>query len=197
MSTILDVLERKGVDVYCIEPGATVFQAVQCMVEQGVGSLLVTDQAQRDQRALMRGIITERDYLSKVVIRGKTSRRTPVAEIMSQLRCVVGPDDEVDACLAIMTDRRIRYLPVVAGERILGIVSMGDLTKHEVVEQRNEIDHIVAYMQGIPGPATFESICYGRGERIRGRTRLAGHAHPRSHNDPSAHNRHVERWNWR
>jgi signal-transduction protein with cAMP-binding, CBS, and nucleotidyltransferase domain len=164
MGTILDVLQDKGTDVYCIDVRATVFEAVGAMVENNVGSLLVTDQALLPDYAPACGIITERDYLSKIVIRGKTSHNTAVSEIMSPLTRVAGIDDDIDACLCVMTELRIRHLPVVQDGNIVGLVSLGDLTKRKLLETRTDFDRVLGYLQGVPSLLTYESICYGSGK---------------------------------
>ena len=143
MATIDDVLCRKGTAVHTISPGATVFEAIGRMVEHNVGSLLVTDE---DGDPV--GIITERDYLRKVALRGRTSQTTAVSEIMTVGIIAVSADDNVDDCLALMTVRRIRHLPVLEHGRPIGLVSVGDLVKQKLSIQRFEIDQLTAYIQG-------------------------------------------------
>jgi len=143
MATIDDVLCHKGTAVHTISPGATVFEAIGRMVERNVGSLLVTDE---DGEPI--GIITERDYLRKVALRGRTSQTTSVSEIMTEGIIAVSPTDDVDDCLALMTMRRIRHLPVLEHGRPVGLVSVGDLVKQKLNVQRFEIDQLTAYIQG-------------------------------------------------
>src|SRR5262245_25054283 len=135
MATIDDVLCRKGTAVHTISPEATVFEAIGRMVEHNVGSLLVAD---GDGEPV--GIITERDYLRKVALCGRTSHTTAVREIMSVGVISVCSADDVDDCLALMTMRRIRHLPVVDDGRLVGLVSVGDLVKQKLSVQRFEID---------------------------------------------------------
>ena len=145
MSTVSEILREKGSGVYVIDPHATVFDAVARMVRHGVGALVVTE----DDCVL--GIITERDYLRKIAIEGRTSRTTMVHEIMSSPVVAVRPSDDLNACLALMTERRLRHLPVVDGGRLIGIVSIGDLVKRKVVEQQGEIERLVDYIQTSSG----------------------------------------------
>src|SRR6185436_15304536 len=127
MATIDDVLCRKGTAVHTISPGATVFEAIGRMVEHNVGSLLVTDE---DGEPV--GMITERDYLRKVALLGRTSHTTRVEEIMTIGIISVSLADDVDDCLALMTVRRIRHLPVLDHGRPVGLVSVGDLVKQKL-----------------------------------------------------------------
>ena len=140
MGTIADILEDKGTDVHTISPDATVFEAVSLMVEHNVGALMVLD---GDEIA---GIITERDYLRRVAVVGRTSRETSVSEIMTRPVVYAGSDTEIEEAMAIMTDRRFRHLPVVDGGRLRGIVSIGDLVKYRSKEQAFEIKYLTEYI---------------------------------------------------
>jgi signal-transduction protein with cAMP-binding, CBS, and nucleotidyltransferase domain len=140
MSTVSEILGDKGGDVLRIDAGASVFEAVQQMVEANVGSLLVTDG--RD----IAGIVTERDYLRRVTLEGRTDRDTAVGEIMSSPLVVVTPETEIDECMAVMTDRRIRHLPVVEGGDVIGIVSIGDIVKFKSKQQSFEIQYLTDYI---------------------------------------------------
>jgi signal-transduction protein with cAMP-binding, CBS, and nucleotidyltransferase domain len=140
MSTVSEILGDKGGDVLRIDAGASVFEAVQQMVEANVGSLLVTDG--RD----IAGIVTERDYLRRVTLEGRTDRDTAVGEIMSSPLVVVTPETEIDECMAVMTDRRIRHLPVVEGGNVIGIVSIGDIVKFKSKQQSFEIQYLTDYI---------------------------------------------------
>ena len=141
MSTVSDVLREKGSHVYNIDPHATVFDAIAQMVRYGVGALMVIE----DDNVL--GILTERDYLRKVAIEGRTSRTTMVHEIMSSPVIAVRPSDDLNQCLALMTERRVRHLPVIERGRLIGLVSIGDLVKRKVFEQQGEIERLVDYIQ--------------------------------------------------
>jgi CBS domain-containing protein len=140
MSKVSDILGDKGSRVLRIDAGSSVYEAVQEMVEANVGSLLVTD---RDDIV---GIVTERDYLRRVTLEGRTDRETPVGEIMSSPLVVVTPETDIDECMAIMTDRRIRHLPVVEDGDVIGVVSIGDLVKFKSKQQSFEIQYLTDYI---------------------------------------------------
>ncbi|WP_395738236.1 CBS domain-containing protein [Prosthecobacter sp.] len=136
------LLEHKGRDIWTITPSATVFQAIQMMSEKNIGALPVVEGTK------LVGIISERDYMSKVAIKGKSSKATPVSDIMVRDVVSVGPDQSVSGCLEIITEHRIRHLPVVDGETLLGIVSIGDLVKWTIATQRMTIEQLNAYISG-------------------------------------------------
>lgn len=140
MSKVSDILRDKGSSVLSIEAGSSVFEAVQEMVEANVGSLLVTD------RGDIVGIVTERDYLRRVTLEGRTDRDTAVGEIMTAPLVVVTPETDIDECMAIMTDRRIRHLPVVRDGDVVGVVSIGDLVKFRSKQQSFEIQYLTDYI---------------------------------------------------
>jgi CBS domain-containing protein len=142
MACIAEVLAKKGRQVYTIERTATVYDAVQRMVDHNAGSLLVVDGAR------ICGIITERDYLRQIVLRGRTSKTTQVGEIMSGNLVVVDPDRSIEECLAIMTEARIRHLPVLSEDALLGVVSIGDLVKHLTADQKFQIKYLTDYITG-------------------------------------------------
>jgi CBS domain-containing protein len=141
MSNLSEILAGKGGDVLKIEAGASVFEAVQTMVEANVGSLLVTDGGE------IVGIVTERDYLRRVTLEGRTDKDTPVGEIMTSPLIVVTPETSIDECMAVMTDRRIRHLPVVDGGEVVGVVSIGDLVKFKSKLQSFEIQYLTDYIK--------------------------------------------------
>ena len=140
MSKVSEILADKGGDVLRIEASASVFEAVEQMVAANVGSLLVTDGGD------IVGIVTERDYLRRVTLEGRTDRETAVGEIMTAPLLVVTPETDVDECMALMTDRRIRHLPVVDGGEVVGLVSIGDLVKFKSRQQRFEIQYLTDYI---------------------------------------------------
>jgi CBS domain-containing protein len=144
MDQIDDVLRVKGSRVYTIAPTATVFEAISAMVEFDVGSLLVMD------AMLPVGIITERDYLRKVAVLGRTSRETRVVEIMSRMPHAISPGHSVDECLELMTEYRVRHLPVLNHGHLVGIVSVGDLVKHKLMVQDHAIEQLTRYIHGYP-----------------------------------------------
>jgi CBS domain-containing protein len=142
MNRLSEILDDKGGDVLTIDAEATVFEAVERMAEANVGSLLVTEQGE------ITGIVTERDYLRRVTLQGRTDRETAVREIMSSPLIVVTPDRTIDECMALMTDRRIRHLPVTEGGKVVGLVSIGDLVKFKSKQQSFEIQYLTDYITG-------------------------------------------------
>jgi CBS domain-containing protein len=141
MTTVRQLLEHKGHDIAVVDADATVFEAIALMAERNIGSLLVME----DESLV--GIVTERDYARKVVLRGKASPTTPVREVMSAHVITVSPDETVEECMTLMTDRRVRHLPVVEGTRLIGIISIGDLVQSIIGEQRSIIDHLEQYIR--------------------------------------------------
>jgi CBS domain-containing protein len=140
--TIRQLLEQKGGKICFIHPDATVFEAIAKMADNDVGSLLVIE-----QDALV-GIITERHYARDVVLKGKTSPATPVREIMEKDVVTVRPEQRVEECMAIMTERRVRHLPVIEGGKLVGIVSIGDLVKSIIGNQKFVIAQLEHYIHG-------------------------------------------------
>jgi CBS domain-containing protein len=140
VNQVSQILEEKGHDVLQIEADASVSEAVKRMVEANVGSLLVTE------RGEITGIITERDYLRRVTVEGRTDEDTSVREIMSSPLVVVTPQTSIDECMALMTDRRIRHLPVTDRGRVVGIVSIGDVVKFKSKQQSFEIKFLHEYI---------------------------------------------------
>ena len=140
MNTLSEILEEKGSDVLRIEANASVLEAVKQMVDANVGSLLVTDGA-RDI-----GIVTERDYLRRVALAERTELGTAVREIISSPLIVATPQTSVDECMALMTDRRIRHVPVVDGPEVVGLVSIGDLVKFKSKLQSFELKYLTEYI---------------------------------------------------
>ena len=140
MNRVSEILDEKGQDVFVIDANASVFDAVQRMVERNVGSLLVTEEGE------IRGIVTERDYLRRVTLEGRTDRDTSVREIMSAPLVVVTPETSLDECMAVMTNRRIRHLTVVVEGRVVGLISIGDIVKFQSRQQTFEIQHLTEYI---------------------------------------------------
>jgi CBS domain-containing protein len=140
--TIESILNQKRGEVWSISPDATVYDAVAMMAEKNVGALLVVE----DGRLV--GIISERDYTRKVMLRGKRSRETLVREIMSTSLTTVDPKQSVDECLRFMTEKRIRHLPVVKNGDICGVISIGDLVKHVISVQSATLDQLERYISG-------------------------------------------------
>jgi len=142
VSTVSQILRAKGNKVFQVEATATVFEAIKQMVAANVGALLVTDGSQ------IIGIMTERDYLRRVTLEGRTDKEARVEEIMSSPLIYVTPDASIEECMALMTDRRIRHLPVVDGDDVVGLVSIGDLVKFQTKEQSFRIQYLTEYITG-------------------------------------------------
>jgi len=140
--TIDAILNQKSGEVYSISPEATVYEAISLMAEKNVGALLVV------QEENLVGILSERDYTRKVMLRGKRSRETFVREIMSSQLTTVDSKESVDDCLRFMTDKRIRHLPVVDEGQLRGVISIGDLVKHVISVQSATLDHLERYISG-------------------------------------------------
>jgi CBS domain-containing protein len=140
MNKVAEILEEKGHDVLRIEASASIYDAVKRMVDRNVGALLVMDGGE------VAGIVTERDYLRRVALQGRPDEETPVREIMSSPLVVVTPETSIDECMALMTDRRIRHLPVVDGGEVAGIVSIGDVVKFKSKQQSFEIQFLHDYI---------------------------------------------------
>lgn len=142
MKTIKEILEAKGSEVWTIAPDASVMDAISLMAEKEVGALVVTEDGK------LVGIISERDYARKVILKGRASRDTRVQEIMAKRVICTQPDQSVDECMALMTEKRVRHLPVMSDGQLVGIVSVGDLVKSIIADQQFVIDQLVRYITG-------------------------------------------------
>jgi CBS domain-containing protein len=140
MAKATELLEAKGHAIYAITPEEPVLAAVELMADKGIGAVLVM----RDETLV--GILSERDYARKVVLKGRSSAETAVWEIMSAPVVCVGPDDTVNTCMLVMTERRLRHLPVVRDGKVLGVLSIGDLVKQVIEEQQQEIATLQRYI---------------------------------------------------
>ena len=140
--TIDAILAQKGTEIFSTSPDATVFEAIELMANKNVGALLVLEEGK------LVGLISERDYTRKVMLRGKRSRETLVSEIMSSGLTIVHSREPVENCMRMMTDKRIRHLPVVDGETIRGVISIGDLVKWIIATQSAAIAHLEMYISG-------------------------------------------------
>jgi CBS domain-containing protein len=140
MKTLKQLLEAKGREVYTIEPGARVFDALKLMADKGVGALIVTEGGR------IAGVISERDYARKVILLGKSSHELQVREIMTGKVITVDPGQSVEECMALMTEKRIRHLPVTEGERLIGVLSIGDLVKEVIAAQQQTIAQLESYI---------------------------------------------------
>jgi len=142
MRLVKHLLEGKGSAIFAIDPRKPVLEAIRMMAEKHVGALLVIDGGK------LIGIVSERDYARKVILMGRSSADTPVRDIMSSPVVTVLPGDSVNHCMKLMTDRRIRHLPVVEGMRIHGMLSIGDLVKAVIDEQAEQLEHLQRYIAG-------------------------------------------------
>jgi len=142
MKTLRRVLESKGDQIFSIGPDASVFDALDEMSERGVGALIVLE----DGKVI--GIFSERDYARKIILVGKSSHETPVRDIMTARVVCARADLTLEECLALMTDKRIRHLPVMDGEDLVGVVSIGDLVKGIIEDQRFRISQLESYVSG-------------------------------------------------
>jgi CBS domain-containing protein len=140
MTTVRHLLDRKGRGIFSIGPEDPVLEAIRLMAERHVGALLVMRGTE------LAGIVSERDYARKVILRGRSSADTPVSQIMTSPVTTVSVDHTVQECMELMTERRIRHLPVVEGERVLGVVSIGDLVKAVIEEQQHTIEQLESYI---------------------------------------------------
>jgi CBS domain-containing protein len=144
-SSISEILSRKGTAAWSISPDATVFEAIQLMADKNVGAVLVTENGK------LVGIVSERDYTRKVVLKGKSSKTTAVREVLSSHVIHVSPAQTVEECMRLMTDHHIRHLPVLEGEKIVGVVSIGDLVNWIISAQQTAISQLQTYITGVPG----------------------------------------------
>jgi CBS domain-containing protein len=139
MTTVSQLLDGKGRQVYSVTPQAPVLEAIRVMAEHRVGALLVM------KGESLAGIVSERDYALKVILPGRGSD-TPVRDIMSSPVLTVSPDATVQQCMQLVTDRRVRHLPVVEGGRVVGMISIGDLVKAVIAEQQHQIEQLESYI---------------------------------------------------
>jgi CBS domain-containing protein len=142
MRLVQDILNHKGHDVFSVDPEATIFSAIETMADRRIGALLVM------QGGKPVGIVTERDYARKVALEGRSSRDSKVRDIMSTRVLCVAPDRTVEDCMALMTGRRARHLPVVDRKEVIGLISIGDLVKAMIAEQQFMIDQLHDYITG-------------------------------------------------
>ena len=143
--SIHEILDHKGNAVWTVSPDNTVFEAIQLMSEKNVGALLVTDHGK------LIGIVSERDYTRKVALKGRTSKDLRVRDIISEKVMSVTPQNTVEECMRLMTENRVRHLPVLDGEKIIGVVSIGDLVNWIISAQSTTIRQLETYISGIPG----------------------------------------------
>jgi CBS domain-containing protein len=140
MITVRQLLDKKGRQIFSIAPGTAVLEAIRLMAERHVGALLVME------GETLSGIVSERDYARKVILMGRSSADTPVRDIMTAAVITVQPETPVEKCMQVMTDRRVRHLPVIEAGRVVGMVSIGDLVKAVIAEQQQHIEQLESYI---------------------------------------------------
>ena len=145
MQTVKDLLKQRKKEIFSVKPKATVFEALKIMGEKEIGSVMVMD-----EKGKVLGILSERDYARKVILKGKTSRETLVEEIMTpyEKMYTVKPDTSVEDCMVVITGKRVRHLPVFEGDKFVGLVSIGDVVKSMLIERDSMIEHLSDYISG-------------------------------------------------
>lgn len=142
MGTVRNILEEKGSAVVAVPTSITAFQALEVMRDMNVGGLLIMEQDE------LVGIFTERDYARKVILKGKTSKEMQVSELMTPDPITVSPDTTIEDCMSLMTNKFIRHLPVVEDDKVVGVISIGDVVRFIIEEQRFIIEHLEHYITG-------------------------------------------------
>ena len=142
MVRVKHLLERKGKDVWAVDSATPVLEAIKVMAEKHIGALPVTRNGE------LVGVVSERDYARKVILLGRSSADTPVAQIMSSPVVTVSPAEDVRHCMELMTERRIRHLPVLDGGRMVGVISIGDLVRAVIEDQEQTIEHLERFIAG-------------------------------------------------
>ncbi|MCB1895689.1 MAG: CBS domain-containing protein [Zoogloeaceae bacterium] len=141
-TTVRQILDGKGDAVFAVAPSATVLEALRCMQANDIGGVLVTEGTQ------LRGIFTERDYARKVTLQGKASKDVKVSEVMTANVLTISPSQTIDDVMAMMTENRIRHIPVVEKGTIVGVITIGDAVKAVIAEQQATIEHLESYISG-------------------------------------------------
>ena len=142
MKLVQHLLDAKGRKLISIDPGASVFDAIKLMADEGIGSLVVMSDG------ALKGIVTERDYARKVILKGRASDSTKIAEIMTADVKTTSPEEPVDKCMEMMTELKCRHLPVVENDKVIAMISIGDLVQAIIADQQEEIEHLEHYIAG-------------------------------------------------
>ena len=142
MKLVSQLVEAKGHDVWSVIPDTTVLDALQLMADKKVGALLVLEEDR------LVGVFSERDYARKVVLKGRSSKDTPVRDIMSSNIVSVEPDQTTELCMSLMTEKRVRHLPVVDGDKVIGVISIGDVVKAVISDREDSIQELERYITG-------------------------------------------------
>lgn len=139
---VRDILKAKGHAVFSVTPATTVYEAIEQMCERNIGGVLVMENEK------LVGIFTERDYARKLILKGKSSKGTSISEIMTPNPITVSPDSTINECMEIMSGKRIRHLPVADGGKLVGMISIGDVVRKVIEDQRSTIEHLESYISG-------------------------------------------------
>ena len=142
MKTVKEILQVKGYDTWSVAPDVPVYDALKLMADKNVGAVLVIDAGN------LVGIMSERDYARKVILKGKSSKEIPVREIMTEKVLCMRPDQTIKECMALMTDKRVRHLPILEDDRLIGVISIGDVVNSIISDQEYVIEQLGAYIWG-------------------------------------------------
>lgn len=142
MTTVQQLLDAKGHDIYCVHPDDMVLDALKIMEKEDVGSVLVKE------GDMLVGIFTERHYARNVFLKGRASPKTPIREVMKTEVICVAPEQTVEACMALMTEKRVRHLPVLRDEQLVGVISLGDIVRNVISDQQFTIEQMEHYIRG-------------------------------------------------
>jgi len=142
MGKVRNILHNKGNAIFSVDPSTMVYRAIELMCEKNIGGLLIVE----DEKLV--GIFTERDYARKLILKGKSSKDTPIRELMTSNLVTVSPDTSIDDCMRVMTGRKIRHLPVLENDHLVGIISIGDVVHFVIEEQKSIIEHLEHYITG-------------------------------------------------
>lgn len=142
MGKVRNILHNKGNAIFSVEPTTMVYRAIEVMCEKNIGGLLIVE----DKKLV--GIFTERDYARKLILKGRSSKDTPIRELMTSNLVTVTPDTSIDDCMRVMTGRKIRHLPVLENDQLVGLISIGDVVRFVIDEQKSIIEHLEHYITG-------------------------------------------------
>jgi CBS domain-containing protein len=144
MATVSDMLRTKGHDIWSVTPDTTIYDALKLMADKNIGAVLVMDAEN------LVGILSERDYARKIILQGKTSTDTPTREIMTERVMCVHPEETAEQCMALMTEKKVRHLPVLEDNQLIGMISIGDVVKATIAQQEFIIEQLEDYIRGTP-----------------------------------------------
>ena len=142
MGKVRNILHNKGNDIFSVEPTVMVYRAIELMCEKNIGGLLIVENGK------LVGIFTERDYARKLILKGKSSKDTPIKDLMTSNLVTVTPETSIDDCMRVMTGRKIRHLPVLENGKLVGLISIGDVVHFVIEEQKGIIEHLEHYITG-------------------------------------------------